>query len=82
MLGFCVGGTMLGCAAAVLAARRVDKIASLTFLAAMLDFKDAGEIGLLIDEHSVAAREQTIGRGASCPVGSSPSSFRPSAGTT
>ena len=33
VLGFCVGGTMLGCAAAVLAARRVDKIASLTFLA-------------------------------------------------
>jgi polyhydroxyalkanoate synthase subunit PhaC len=67
VLGFCVGGTMLGCAAAVLAARRVDKIASLTFLAAMLDFKDAGEIGLLIDEHSVAAREQTIGRGGVMP---------------
>ena len=67
VLGFCVGGTMLGCAAAVLAARRVDKIASLTFLAAMLDFSDAGEIGLLIDELSVAAREQTIGRGGVMP---------------
>ena len=62
VLGFCVGGTMLGCAAAVLAARRVDKIASLTFLATMLDFKDAGEIGLLIDERSVAMRERTIGQ--------------------
>ena len=49
-LGFCVGGTMLGCAAAVLAGRGEDKIASLTFLATMLDFSDAGEIGLLIDE--------------------------------
>jgi polyhydroxyalkanoate synthase subunit PhaC len=67
VLGFCVGGTMLGCAAAVLAARGVDKIASLTFLAAMLDFKDAGEIGLLIDEYSVAARERTIGRGGVMP---------------
>ena len=46
-LGFCVGGTMLGCAAAVLAGRGEDKIASLTFLATMLDFSDAGEIGLL-----------------------------------
>jgi polyhydroxyalkanoate synthase subunit PhaC len=36
VLGFCVGGTMLGCAAAVLAARREDKIASLTFLTTML----------------------------------------------
>jgi polyhydroxyalkanoate synthase subunit PhaC len=62
-LGFCVGGTMLSCAAAVLAARGLDKIASLTFLATMLDFSDAGEIGLLMDEPSVTAREQAIGRG-------------------
>ena len=66
-LGFCVGGTLLGCAAAVLAARGQDKIASLTFLASMLDFGDAGEIGLLIDERSVVAREQTIGRGGVMP---------------
>ena len=62
-LGFCVGGTMLGCAAAVLAGRGEDKIASLTFLATMLDFSDAGEIGLLVDDASVAARERTIGGG-------------------
>ena len=63
VLGFCVGGTLLGCAAAVLAARGEDKIASLTFLTTMLDFSEAGEIGLLIDEASVAAREQSIGAG-------------------
>jgi polyhydroxyalkanoate synthase subunit PhaC len=28
-LGFCVGGTMLGCAASVMAARNEDKIESL-----------------------------------------------------
>ena len=66
-LGFCVGGTLLGCAAAVLSARGQDKLASLTFLASMLDFGDAGEIGLLIDERSVVAREQTIGRGGVMP---------------
>src|SRR6476660_9662117 len=66
-LGFCVGGTLLGCAASVLATRGQDKIASLTFLASMLDFGDAGEIGLLIDERSVVAREQTIGRGGVMP---------------
>ena len=60
-LGFCVGGTMLGCTAAVLAGRGENKIASLTFLATMLNFSDAGEIGLLVDEASVAARERTIG---------------------
>ena len=66
-LGFCVGGTMLGCTAAVLAGRMENKIASLTFLATMLNFSDAGEIGLLVDEASVAARERTIGAGGVMP---------------
>ena len=68
-LGFCVGGTMLGCAAAVLAARGGDKIQSLTFLTTMLDFTESGEIGLLIDESSVLTREQTIGKGGIMPGG-------------
>jgi polyhydroxyalkanoate synthase len=67
VLGFCVGGTMLGCAAAVLAARDEDKIASLTFLTTMLDFSESGDIGLLIDEASVTAREQAIGSGGVMP---------------
>jgi poly[(R)-3-hydroxyalkanoate] polymerase subunit PhaC len=58
---------MLGCTAAVLAGRGEDKIASLTFLATMLNFSDAGEIGLLVDEASVAARERTIGGGGVMP---------------
>ena len=66
-LGFCVGGTMLGCTATVLAARNENRIESLTFLTTMLDFTNAGEIALLIDEQSVAAREQTIGGGGILP---------------
>jgi polyhydroxyalkanoate synthase len=62
-LGFCVGGTLLACAAAVLNARQQDKLASLTLLTALLDFSDTGEIGLLVSEQSVALREATIGRG-------------------
>jgi polyhydroxyalkanoate synthase len=60
-LGFCVGGTILSCAASVLAARDEDKLASLTLLTTMLDFTDTGEIGLLIDHGSVALREAAIG---------------------
>ena len=66
-LGFCVGGTLLGCAAGVLAARNEKKIASLTFMTTMLDFSDPGEIGLLIDEAGVTAREGTIGGGGIMP---------------
>jgi poly[(R)-3-hydroxyalkanoate] polymerase subunit PhaC len=66
-LGFCVGGTILSCAAAVLAARRQDKLATITLLTTMLDFSDTGEIGLLIDAGSVALREATIGKGGILP---------------
>jgi polyhydroxyalkanoate synthase subunit PhaC len=66
-LGFCVGGTILGCAAGVLAARGEDKIATMTLLTTMIDFADTGEIGLLIDEASVALREATIGHGGILP---------------
>jgi polyhydroxyalkanoate synthase len=61
-LGFCVGGTMLGAALAVLAARGDQTVESATFLASMLDFSDTGEIGLFVDEASVAVREAAIGK--------------------
>ena len=66
-LGFCVGGTILSCAAAVLAARQQDKLATVTLLTTMLDFSDTGEIGLLIDKASVASREAAIGKGGILP---------------
>src|SRR5262245_9481867 len=62
-LGFCVGGTLLASALAVMKARGEDKVASMTLLTSMLDFSDAGEIGSLVSEQSVAAREAAIGKG-------------------
>jgi len=62
-LGFCVGGTLLASALAVMAAKRDDHVASLTLLTTMLDYSDTGETGLLISEQSLAAREQAIGNG-------------------
>ena len=66
-LGFCVGGTLLSSALGVLAARGEDKVESLTLLASMLDFSDTGELGLFVDESSVAAREATLGSGGVMP---------------
>ena len=62
-LGFCVGGTILASALGVLAAKGEQKVASLTLLTTMLDFSDPGDIGLLVSEQSVAAREAMIGKG-------------------
>jgi polyhydroxyalkanoate synthase len=61
-LGFCVGGTLLASALAVMAEWGEDKVASMTLLTTMLDYSDTGEIGLLVSEASVAAREQAIGK--------------------
>lgn len=66
-LGFCVGGTLLASALAVKAARGEDDVASLTLLATMLDFEDTGEIGLFVDEKSVAAKEQALAAGGVMP---------------
>jgi polyhydroxyalkanoate synthase len=62
-LGFCVGGTILGTALAVLAAKGDKCVKSVTFLASMLDFSDTGDIRVFIDERSIAAREAEIGGG-------------------
>jgi len=55
-LGFCVGGTLLACALAVLAARGETAVASTTFLATMLDFADPGDIGVYVSRDGLAAR--------------------------
>ena len=62
-LGFCVGGTMLGTALAVLAARGEKPVASATFLTSLLDFTDTGILDVFIDEAFVKYREAEMGKG-------------------
>ncbi|MES2832219.1 MAG: class I poly(R)-hydroxyalkanoic acid synthase [Pseudomonadota bacterium] len=62
-LGFCVGGTLLATALAVMAARGEQPVASLTLLTSFLDFSDTGVIDVFIDELQVQLREQAIGEG-------------------
>ncbi len=59
-LGFCVGGTLLACALAVMAARRDRSVASLTLLTTMLDFADPGEIGVYVRREYLASREAAL----------------------
>ncbi len=60
-LGFCVGGTILSTALAVLAARGQTPAASMTLLTTLLDFQDTGILDVFIDEAAVKQRERTIG---------------------
>ncbi|KGV76504.1 class I poly(R)-hydroxyalkanoic acid synthase [Burkholderia pseudomallei] len=68
-LGFCVGGTMLATALAVLAARGEHPAASMTLLTSMLDFSDTGILDVFVDEAHVQMREQTIGGKGGAPAG-------------
>jgi len=60
-LGFCVGGTILATALAVLAARGEKPAASVTLLTTFLDFADTGVLDLFVDETMVRMREMTLG---------------------
>ena len=62
-LGFCVGGTLLGCALTVLASRGKKPVASATFLTSFLDFSDTGVLDVFIDESFVDCREKEMGAG-------------------
>ncbi|OUD15514.1 PHA/PHB synthase family protein [Thioflexithrix psekupsensis] len=60
-VSWCVGGTLLATALAVLHAQRKQSlVASATFFTTMLDFSDPGEIGVFIDENQVAQRENML----------------------
>lgn len=62
-LGFCVGGTLLATALAVLAARGNKPVASLTLLTTFLEFSDTGVLDLFVDEDAVRLRELQLGQG-------------------
>ena len=68
-LGFCIGGTILATALAVLAARGEKPAASMTLLTSFLDFTNTGVLDLFIDENMVRMREMTLG--AQSPGGGS-----------
>ena len=60
-LGFCVGGTLLSTALAVLAARGEQPAHSVTLLTTLLDFTENGVLDVFVDEASVRQRETSIG---------------------
>ena len=62
-LGFCVGGTMLSNALAVLAARGESPVNSATFLTTLIDFTDTGILDVFIDEAFVKMREMQFSQG-------------------
>ena len=57
---YCLGGTLLACTLAWMAAKRDDRISSATFFAALVDFKKAGELAVFIDDKQLASIENKM----------------------
>ena len=66
-VGWCVGGTILATALAVMRARGDESVSSVTLLTTLLDCSEPGDLGVFIDEQGVAKREQEIGQGGIYP---------------
>jgi len=56
-IGYCLGGTLLSATLAHMAAKRDTRIKSATFFTTMVDFTEAGELGVFIDEEQLNALE-------------------------
>src|SRR4029453_1425811 len=63
VVGYCLGGTLLASLLAYLAVKGgAARITSATFLTTLVDFKEAGELTVFIDEEQMAALEEKMNK--------------------
>jgi len=59
-IGYCLGGTLLAATLGWMAAKKDRRIASATFMTSLVDFTNAGELEVFIDEAQVASLERKM----------------------
>jgi polyhydroxyalkanoate synthase subunit PhaC len=59
-VGYCLGGTLLAMAVALLGRQSNKALETVTLLASQVDFHEPGELGLFIDESQIAYIEDTM----------------------
>jgi polyhydroxyalkanoate synthase len=60
VIGYCLGGTILAATLGHLAAKKDKRIASATFMTSLIDFTEAGEMEVFIDEDQIASLERKM----------------------
>ncbi len=59
-IGYCVGGTLLASTLGVMAQRKDSRISSATFFTTQVDFEEAGDLLVFIDEKQIADIEASM----------------------
>jgi polyhydroxyalkanoate synthase len=59
-IGYCIGGTLLAATLSLMKSRGDDRIQSATFFTAQVDFSEAGELRVFIDDHQLKGLEKKI----------------------
>jgi polyhydroxyalkanoate synthase len=61
-IGYCLGGTLLASTLGYMAAKKDNRIKTATFFVTMMDFREAGELGVFIDEEQLKSLEEKMNR--------------------
>ena len=75
VIGYCIGGTLLATTLAWMAARDDRRFTSATFFTSIMDFKDAGELTLFVDEEQLAKIERQMDEKGYLDAGSMAATF-------
>ncbi|MBV8889087.1 MAG: class I poly(R)-hydroxyalkanoic acid synthase [Alphaproteobacteria bacterium] len=62
VIGYCLGGTLLASTLAYMAAKQDDRVKSATYFVTMVDFSEAGELSVFIDEEQLTALEERMNK--------------------
>ena len=63
LASYCIGGTLTGTLMAHLGRKKDKRVKSATFFTAQLDFADAGELQVFVDEHTVELVDSQMDKG-------------------
>ena len=62
VIGYCLGGTLLSATLSYMTAKRDRRIKSATFFVTMVDFAEAGDLSVFIDEEQLTSLEERMSK--------------------